>query len=637
VQLSAAFDPAVLIPAEWAEFRQPTQPPATRRPYSLQLNVEASAFEPELRIQTGMPQIALALSNPPPGPVPVELTFAPRGSRLAYGLNFDLTNDVNRIRPTLDLPLDVLRPFGTWTLRLRNEADASRYVDVLGSGTGGGRVTWSKVGKVAPTNVARATAGGTASASSTYDRDTPPEAAINGDHRGATWPIGWADNTYAGYPDWLQVDFAGTRTLTEIDVYTTQDDALRGLPAVEPTPTMTFQAWGLMDFDVQYWTGSAWQLVPGGHVVNNNLVWRKFTFPAISTSRIRVMCYRGGFGYSRIVELEAFDTNHVNVALQSNGGHASASSVLQTYPPAQVIDGDRVVYHWVGQQPFDFPGWLRVDFSGPQTIDEIDVYFHQDYSHGPMRDPTADLTSIYAVTDFDMQYLDGANWVTVPNGEIRGNTNVWRRFTFPPIATTAVRVWIVASPNNGAAIQEVEAYTDAVTEQVWFDSTLPAGALPGGDEPWTWVSSSPPPFSGSVSHQSTIAAGMRQHSFTSATTPLQVNRADRLFAYAFIDPSHVPSAIMLQWYDGTWDHRAYWGADTIRLGIAGTPTRRRVGDLPATGQWVRLEVPASAVGLEGSSVSGMAFTVYGERQIDLGWLTDLTLQVHYQAADSLRA
>ena len=36
-----------------------------------------------------------------------------------------------------------------------------------------------------------------------------------------------------------------------------------------------------------------------------------------------------------------------------------------------------------------------------------------------------------------------------------------------------------------------------------------------------------------------------------------------------------------------------------------------VGPLPPLGQWVRLEVPARAVGLEGSILKGMAFTLYG--------------------------
>jgi hypothetical protein len=35
--------------------------------------------------------------------------------------------------------------------------------------------------------------------------------------------------------------------------------------------------------------------------------------------------------------------------------------------------------------------------------------------------------------------------------------------------------------------------------------------------------------------------------------------------------------------------------------------------LPVAGQWVRLEVPAGLVGLEGRVVNGMAFTLYDGR------------------------
>ena len=48
-------------------------------------------------------------------------------------------------------------------------------------------------------------------------------------------------------------------------------------------------------------------------------------------------------------------------------------------------------------------------------------------------------------------------------------------------------------------------------------------------------------------------------------------------------------------------------------GVDGTASRRYMGPLPATGQWVRLEVPAAQVGLEGLSVSGMGFVLYDGR------------------------
>ena len=69
---------------------------------------------------------------------------------------------------------------------------------------------------------------------------------------------------------------------------------------------MTFTQFGVQDFDLEYWTGSMWQLVPGGSIVNNNKVWRKVTFPPLTTTKIRVLVERGVAGFSRIVEVEAW-------------------------------------------------------------------------------------------------------------------------------------------------------------------------------------------------------------------------------------------------------------------------------------------------------------------------------------------
>jgi RHS repeat-associated protein len=56
----------------------------------------------------------------------------------------------------------------------------------------------------------------------------------------------------------------------------------------------------------QYWNGSAWVNVTGGSVSGNNKVWRKFTFAAITTSKIRVQANATTDGWSRVTELEAW-------------------------------------------------------------------------------------------------------------------------------------------------------------------------------------------------------------------------------------------------------------------------------------------------------------------------------------------
>ncbi len=150
---------------------------------------------------------------------------------------------------------------------------------------------------------------------------------------------------------------------------------------------------------------------------------------------------------------------------------------------------------------------------------------------------------------------------------------------------------------------------------VWFDDSLPAGAQTGGDsETWTWVSSNPTAISGSSSHQSNIVSGMHQHYFDNATTTMAVNTGDKLIVYVYLDPSNMPSEVMVQWNDGDWEHRAYWGANNIGWGTNNTNSRRYMGPLPATGgQWYRFVIPASEVGLEGRTIKGMAFTLHGGR------------------------
>jgi hypothetical protein len=150
-------------------------------------------------------------------------------------------------------------------------------------------------------------------------------------------------------------------------------------------------------------------------------------------------------------------------------------------------------------------------------------------------------------------------------------------------------------------------------ELVWVDDDLPAGARPtGGEGPdsWKWVSAPAPVHSGKRAHTRT-ATGLSQHLFTDVKEPLKIGGADRFFAYVWLDPKNPPKEIMLQFFSGGWEHRAYWGGNLIPWGTEGTSARRAMGPLPAAGKWVRLEVEAKSVGLgEGAVVSGLAFTQY---------------------------
>ena len=162
-------------------------------------------------------------------------------------------------------------------------------------------------------------------------------------------------------------------------------------------------------------------------------------------------------------------------------------------------------------------------------------------------------------------------------------------------------------PHAGAAAESIPR-----SEFVWFDDAVPAGAKQestGHD--WEFVSAPAPVFSGTTSTKRS-GTELTQHVFSEATAPLNVGEGDKLFAYVRLDPDDPPQQIMLQWNDGAWEHRAFWGEDLIPWGTTGSASRLRVGDLPAAGEWVRLEVDAAAVGLAArAKVNGLAFTQSG--------------------------
>jgi hypothetical protein len=146
-------------------------------------------------------------------------------------------------------------------------------------------------------------------------------------------------------------------------------------------------------------------------------------------------------------------------------------------------------------------------------------------------------------------------------------------------------------------------------EYVWIDDTAPPGAQLQGNSEWKFVSKTDGQVFSGEKASTRKATDLSQHFFTGAAPGLKIGEGDKLFAYVYLDPADPPKEIMLQWNDGTWEHRAYWGEDVIPWGGQGSPSRFAMGSLPKAGEWVRLEVEAAKVGLNpGAVLNGWAFT-----------------------------
>ncbi|MES2708328.1 MAG: PSD1 and planctomycete cytochrome C domain-containing protein [Verrucomicrobiota bacterium] len=149
-------------------------------------------------------------------------------------------------------------------------------------------------------------------------------------------------------------------------------------------------------------------------------------------------------------------------------------------------------------------------------------------------------------------------------------------------------------------------------ESVWFEDGFPPDAkVNEGGKPPRLVEAPDPVFSGKRSLKRG-GAGTTQDVFLGGAAPLTVPLEAKFQVQVYLDAAKPPREVMIQFHTRSWEHRAYWGADEIAFGQAGTPGRVAAGALPETGKWVKLEVDAEKLGLAaGDQVMGYAFTVNG--------------------------
>jgi hypothetical protein len=66
--------------------------------------------------------------------------------------------------------------------------------------------------------------------------------------------------------------------------------------------------------------------------------------------------------------------------------------------------------------------------------------------------------SLYGLLAFNVQYWNGSSWVTIPGETVTGNNKVWRKFTFSPITTSKIRVYINTVPEAWSRVVEIQAF-----------------------------------------------------------------------------------------------------------------------------------------------------------------------------------
>jgi|GEM_PF-5500352 len=375
--------------------------------------------------------------------------------------------------------------------------------------------------------------------------------------------------------------------------------------SVPPQPTAKRDRFG-----AYHWTGdfTAWPFTP------DRLNWGADLASSVNTKTLRV-----GMGPSNGYNINTQDSVWIEDAVPAGGvqlGEESWNFVSANPIPLSGNSAHQSALMSGSHQHF------FVSATDTLRINSGDVLFTYAYLD-PANPPSEIMLQWTEGTTFEHRAYWGSNIIGLGT-----DGTASRRFMGPlPPTGKWVRLEVPASSVgvegltlNGMAFS---LYNGRVTwdragatknETVWIEDAVPAGGIQLGEESWNFVSTNPAPFSGNSAHQSALMSGSHQHLFVNATNTLTVNTGDNLFTYVYLDPANLPSEIMLQWTEGTtWEHRAYWGSDIIGLGTINSASRRFMGPLPPTGKWVRLEVPASSVGVEGLTLNGMAFSLYNGR------------------------
>jgi len=262
-----------------------------------------------------------------------------------FGFEVSLTIEGEfRYRPAPGAPQQIVPVVGAGTATLVFEGDFSAREPLWRLTVAQYRVT--PPGNPTPpkdsTNVALASAGAVASASSFYSTDFSPAFVNDGDRSGRQF---WNDATADAFSDILQIDFAGTQTIGQVHVFTVQENWQNPIEPAADTPALKY---AVRDFAIEYWTGTSWAPIPGASVTGNFLAWRGVAFTPVTTQKIRVVVTSANSSYSRLTEVEAFTTGlstqppGTNVAAASAGATVTASSTYSSdFSASNIIDGDR--------------------------------------------------------------------------------------------------------------------------------------------------------------------------------------------------------------------------------------------------------------------------------------------------------
>lgn len=255
------------------------------------------------------------------------------------------------------------------------------------------------------TNYAAASQGSTASCQVQVtgpDTNYSPANTINGDRLGLGAHNGGYCYLYlSGGTGWLQVDFGQARTIDQVWVFGAQLNF--GTP-VSPAEGMITN-YAPHTYQVQIWDGAAWVTV--ANVADNNLVWRKVSFAAVTTTSFRLYITVGSIwaaSYCMITEVEASLSTIPTVPTSANS---------KTISVARGQNGTPAAIHTKGSIVIEKKATPLVYLLTDHPLDAIGTVLAR--IRGVNVDITADITKYLGTPENQLSAYPGRAAITIPD------------------------------------------------------------------------------------------------------------------------------------------------------------------------------------------------------------------------------
>jgi hypothetical protein len=238
---------------------------------------------------------------------------------------------------------------------------------------------------------------------------TPPSKLIDGNywyHRDP--PNRWTCDGSPNATDSVAVEFGVARSIHTAKLYFLDDT----LGIVPPTR-----------FDLEYWDGKAWQMIPTQTRAPEQPTGRRANvvrFPAVSTDKVRAVLRHADGGKSGLTELELWGdaklpldpAPHPAGNIAYNPGDRPFPKASASYAdrfggkPALAIDGKTnflptPTNRWTSYESPNATDWLEVDFGAEKAFARIELAIYDD--RGGVQPPTK----------YEVEYWDGKAWRAV--------------------------------------------------------------------------------------------------------------------------------------------------------------------------------------------------------------------------------